>query len=125
MPQITLEYTDNVGAPDDLDGLFAELHRILSEVGGIRIENCKSRAVALRDYRVGEGEKAGAFVHLEVAILDGRSLELRQKLGGEMLGALEAAFRTASDDLDLQITVEVREMPKDLYFKLPEGTFTP
>lgn len=42
-----------------------------------------------------------------------------------MLRALEAAYAAASADLDLQITVEVREMPKALYFKLPEGTFTP
>jgi 5-carboxymethyl-2-hydroxymuconate isomerase len=125
MPQLTLEYTNNVSDPVDFDALFSRLHDILSEVAGIRIDNCKSRAVQLSDYRVGTGDAAGAFVHVDVAILAGRPLEIRQEIGRRMLESLREAYAGGLADLALQITVEVRDMEKDLYFKIPEGTLTP
>jgi len=125
MPQITLEYTDNVRDTVDFDLLFMKLHEILSEVAGIRIGNCKSRAVKLSDYLVGAGDADAAFVHLEVAILEGRSLETRQEMGRRMLEALRGAYAGTLAELALQITVEVRDLQKALYFKIPEGTLTP
>jgi 5-carboxymethyl-2-hydroxymuconate isomerase len=125
MPQLTLEYTDNVRDTVDFDLLFLELHEILSEVAGIRVDNCKSRAVGLSDYRVGSGEAGAAFVHLEVAILEGRALETKQELGRRMLEALRGAYAGTLAELALQITVEVRDLQKALYFKIPEGTLTP
>ena len=125
MPQLTLQYTDNIGAPVDFDLLFSQLHEVLSDVAGIKIDNCKSRAMRLSDFRVGRGEASGAFVHVDVAILAGRPLETREKIGRHMLEALRAAYARPLDELDLQITVEVRDLQKDLYFKIPEGTLTP
>ncbi len=125
MPQLTLQYTDNIGSPVEFDHLFSQMHEVLSEVAGIRIENCKSRAMALSDYRVGRGEAGGAFVHVEVAILAGRPLETREKIGRLLLEVLRAAYAQPLDKHDLQITVEVRDLQKDLYFKIPEGTLTP
>jgi 5-carboxymethyl-2-hydroxymuconate isomerase len=125
MPQLTLEYTDNVVDSVNFDLLFSQLHAILSEVAGIRVENCKSRAVRCCDYRVGAGEAGGAFVHVEVAILAGRPLATRQEIGRRMLEALRGAYADTLADRALQITVEVRDMEKALYFKIPEGTLTP
>jgi 5-carboxymethyl-2-hydroxymuconate isomerase len=125
MPQLTLQYTDNIGAPVDFDHLFSQLHEVLSEVAGLRIENIKSRAMAQSDYSVGRGEAGGAFVHVEVAILAGRPLETKEKIGRLLLDILRAAYAQPLDELNLQITVEVRDLQKDLYFKIPEGTLTP
>jgi len=125
MPQLTLQYTDNIGAPVDFDLLFSQLHQLLSDVAGIRIENCKSRAMRLSSFRVGRGEAGGAFVHLDAAILAGRPLETREELGRRMLDVLRATYAQPLEELDLQITVEVRDMQKELYFKIPEGTLTP
>jgi 5-carboxymethyl-2-hydroxymuconate isomerase len=125
MPQLTLQYTDNISSQVDFNQIFSQLHDVLSEVAGIRIENCKSRAMALSDYRVGRGEAGGAFVHVEVAILAGRPMETREKIGRHMLEVLRTAYARPFGELDLQITVEVRDLQQDLYFKIPEGTLTP
>ncbi len=125
MPQLTLQYTDNIGSPVDFDHLFSQLHEVLSDVAGIRIENCKSRAMELSDYRIGRGEAGGAFVHVDVAILAGRPIETRGEIGRRMLEVLRGAYAQPLDELDLQITVEIRDMQSDLYFKIPEGTLTP
>ena len=125
MPHLTLEYSPNVGVDADLAGLFRRLHEVLVETGGIRLENCKSRAYVARDFLVGAGGGASGFVHLDVRFLEGRPPELRQSLGREMLDILMERFRSSVEALDLQVTVEVRDMQRSFYFKHPEGTLTP
>ena len=125
MPQLTLDYTDNIPDPVDFESLFSQLHEVLSDVAGIRIDNCKSSAVKRADYRIGAGDSGAAFVHVEVAILSGRPLEIKQEIGRRMLETLRDVYSGRLDELALQITVEVRDMDKDLYFKIPEGTLTP
>ncbi len=122
MPQLTLEYTDNIQQEVDFAKVFGEAHSVLSNVGGIRLENCKSRAVKQVDYFIGNGESKGAFVHLDVAFLVGRPLEVKQEIGRRILGILEKSYAPSLTKQDLQITVEVRELARELYFKIPEGT---
>ena len=80
MPHLTLEYSANV--PElDFVALFAELHAILSELGGVRVQNLKSRVVRTDAYYVGEGQPENAFVHLNVALLAGRSPQWKREIG--------------------------------------------
>lgn len=124
MPQITLEYTGNLKQDVNWPALFAQIHKVLADVGGIQIGNCKSRATELKDYYVGEGEDRNAFVHLEVRFVEGRSRELKQELGRTILSVLEEQYRPSLGDFDLQITVEIDDIQREMYFKIPEGTLT-
>lgn len=125
MPQIRLEYSGNVAEPADSQALLRSLHEVLRDTGGIRIGNCKSRSSRCDCFRVGAGEADGAFVHLEVRILQGRSPELKRAIGEALLEALRQAFEPSMDELDLQITVEICDILKEAYFKYPAGTLTP
>lgn len=125
MPQITLEYTSNVSQSIDFNKLFSDLHQILSDVGGIRIKNCKSRAVRRDDYLIGDGTPNGAFVHVELMLVKGRSSEWVTKIGNLLLEKLEAAYNESKVLLDLQITVHFSDLDRDRYFKYPSGTLTP
>ncbi len=122
MPHLMLEHTDNLVPAAPLEGVLARMHSVLGEVGGIRIGNCKSRSRVVRGYLVGDGARPAAFVHLEVRLLEGRSLETRRAIGERLLEILRDAFRAPHDVEDLQITVEIRDLEKELYFKIPEGT---
>jgi 5-carboxymethyl-2-hydroxymuconate isomerase len=117
MPHLRLEYTDNIGAAIQLTDLFAQLHDAISETAGIAIESCKSRAYRPEDYWIGRGEPDNAFVHLEVQVLEGKTLELKQALGRQCLSLLRSHFGAAPPELDLQITIEIRDMPPEVYFK--------
>ncbi len=70
MPQITLQFTDNIKALPNFNFLFAEVHQTLNNIAGIKIENCKSRAIKLEKYYIGDGTNSQGFVHLEVKILE-------------------------------------------------------
>ena len=122
MPQLTLEYTDNIQQKVDFSEVFREMHAVLFDVGGIPLENCKSRAIKRSDYFIGKGESDGAFIHIDMAFLAGRPLELKQEIGRRVLQILEKCYSPFLSAHNLQITVEIRELARELYFKIPEGT---
>jgi len=124
MPHLTLEYSANVTVESDLASLFHRLHEALVQTGGIRLENCKSRAYPARDFLVGSGSEGSAFVHLDIRFLEGRPAEVRQSIGQEARDILVEWFQFSVDTLDLQVTVEVRDIERALYFKFPEGTLS-
>ena len=123
MPQVTLEYTANIAQEVHAHELFSELHQTLADVLGVRVDNCKSRAFRLDAYHIGKGEAQNAFVHLDVRFLAGRPLEVKQDVGQRCLRLLEAYFEPSRAALELQITVEVRDVERQTYFKIPKGTF--
>lgn len=125
MPHLTLEYSANASVRPDLTALFRKLHGVLVNTGGIKLENCKSRAYASRDFLVGSGDEASGFVHLDVRFLEGRSTEVKQAIGQEMRDLLIEWYLSETDTPALQITVEIRDIGRSLYFKFPEGTLTP
>jgi 5-carboxymethyl-2-hydroxymuconate isomerase len=115
MPQIILEYTSNLPAPDEKP-LFLSIHRILQNVAGISIENCKSRILRHDLFLIGEGEADRAFIHLQVRFLEGRTDEVKEDVGRRLLSLLESYFRTGSE-CRLQISVELGDIKRAAYFK--------
>lgn len=125
MPHLTLEYSANVDRTSNLTELFSRLHTVLMETGGIELENCKSRSYKVDDFLVGSGRKSGGFVHLDIRFLEGRSFEIKRKIGQQSLDVLLEWFHDMAEKLDLQVTVEIKDITRSFYFKHPEGTFTP
>jgi 5-carboxymethyl-2-hydroxymuconate isomerase/GNAT superfamily N-acetyltransferase len=121
VPLLTLEYTANIAQEMPLPDLFATLHQVLSDLTGIPLDNFKSRAVRRDHFYIGAGEAGNAFVHLEIRVLAGRPLPWRQRIGQEALRTLEAFFAPSTEELDLQITVEVADIERETYFKIPEN----
>lgn len=122
MPHLTIEYTKNLTPTHPFDGLFGRLHAVLTELGGIKPVNCKSRAVKVDQYYVGVGAADSAFVHADVRFLEGRSAVVKQDIGRAILAVLRENFPPPANVRDLQITVEVRDIQRSMYFKYPEGS---
>jgi 5-carboxymethyl-2-hydroxymuconate isomerase len=68
---------------------------------------------------VADGAEDRAFVHLTAAVLDGREAEPLRQAAGVLLAVLENAFARARSERRCDLTLEIREMPRDLYFKAP------
>ncbi len=125
MPNILLEYTTNVSEIIDYESLFIEIHRVLHELGGIKLDNCKSRVSAIEQYHIGDGHPSNAFVQMSISFIAGRSDELKQQVGNACLACLKQFYTRSMEKLDLQITVELIDIRREDYFKYPEGTLTP
>jgi len=115
VPQITVEWSGNFAAFDA--GTFARhIHLRLGEHADAALANCKTRLVRHDAFLVSDGDPAGAFIHVDLRILPGRSAQQKQSLGAAVLTDLEQAVAHAAG-FDLQLTVEVRELDGDNYHK--------
>jgi 5-carboxymethyl-2-hydroxymuconate isomerase len=117
MPHLTLEYTANLARPVLAAEVMPPLFAVLAAAAGVDRANCKGRVVRLDAYHVGDGDAARAFVHLDLRLLSGRSHEVRADVGRRALAVLEALLAPTAVGLDLQVTVEVRDLDRGLYFK--------
>lgn len=122
MPHLMLEYSKNVKEKASFETLFYQLHQILVTVCSASLESCKSRAVPHEIFYIGDGDVKNAFVHLEIRLADGRPFKVREAAGKQMLEILREHFSQSLKDLNLQITVESKEFPRNLYFKIPPDT---
>ena len=121
MPHIVLEYSDNLPALADFRALFDDIHLTLNRIGGIKIENCKSRAYAASHCYIGDGNPDNAFIHLDVEFVEGRSDEVKRSIGHECLELLQRHYQLHLSET-LQITVKIEDIALDLYFKHPAGS---
>lgn len=124
MPQITLEYTDNIDNVGNVRQLLKQIHQAVHDVSGVTIGNCKSRARKLDCYYVGDQDEGHGFVAVDLLLLEGRDTELKQAIGNAVLALLEGHFSESMQRLQLQMTVNVHDIEKATYVKYPTGSFT-
>lgn len=108
MPQLTLEYTDNLEF--DVQPLLARLHSELVKTGAINLKGLKSRAVRHTDYRIADGNPEYAFVHVNLLIREGRPLEVQKDVSRRVLEALKETFRDRFEHGYLSLSVDIKEM---------------
>ena len=122
MPHITLQFTDNIESLPNFNQLFSEVHQTINAIAGIKIENCKSKAIKLENFYIGDGSKSKGFLHLEVKFLAGRTIEVKSEIGKKLLEILKTHFKESLSLLDFQITIEIIDIEKNCYFKYPDRT---
>ncbi|MFK0311203.1 5-carboxymethyl-2-hydroxymuconate Delta-isomerase [Pseudomonas sp. NPDC090233] len=117
MPHLNLEYSDNLRALN-VDVLLLRLNHALFGSGQFADEaDIKSRAQAFSHYRVGTAPGDRAFAHVRLAILNGRSHEVKRQLSESLLAVLREAV-PQQEGMDLQLCVEVLDIDREPYAKL-------
>jgi len=122
MPHLVLEYSANVPDTPDLDDVLRRLHEAMATTGHFDLARVKSRVRRHETFRLADGASDRAFVHLDLSVLAGRKAELLQGAGAALLSVLNEAFPRARLERRCQITIEIREMRRDLYFKAADPT---
>jgi 5-carboxymethyl-2-hydroxymuconate isomerase len=117
MPHIVLEYSANLELPPDFNQVLLEIHELLPKVGPFDPLSLKGRVIKHEVFRIADGEEKTAFVHLQVAIMEGRSEEVRQTVSSALLKLLETIFDSQLKKQKLSITVEIRELNRNSYSK--------
>ena len=108
MPQLTLEYTDNLEF--DVQPLLARLHSELVVTGAINLKGLKSRAVRHTEYRIADGNLEYAFVHVNLLIREGRPIEVQKDASQRVLNVLKEAFGERFENSYLSLSVDIKEM---------------
>ena len=116
MPHIHLETTSDVVENQDLVDILQHLVDKLAEFDTVSPASIKAYHSLRSTWIIGEGGPAG-FVHCEVAILTGRSPDLKEAIADGMYAELVSCFSRSAESKEAGITLELREMEKETYRK--------
>src|ERR1044072_1235034 len=116
MPQLNLEYSDNLTFKVDL--VLLRLNQALVASGQFADElDIKSRAQGFAHYRVGTSPLARGFVHVRMAMLAGRSPDIKKQLSHALLEVLRESVEQ-KPGVDIQLCVEILDIDRESYVKL-------
>ncbi len=116
MPQITVEYSQVLGDAFDRRAFALALHALAAPMIGSRLSSFKTRFYAIDGGVIGDGADGHAMVHVDFRLLSGRPPALKRQLGEAVL-ALARAQVAPQAGLDIQVTVEIRDLDRPHYHK--------
>ncbi|WP_306323495.1 MULTISPECIES: 5-carboxymethyl-2-hydroxymuconate Delta-isomerase [unclassified Streptomyces] len=105
MPQITVDHSADLDDRLDRDGLAAAVHQAAVETVAARLAACKTRFRRVDATVVGDGP--ASLVHVEIALLAGRTEEAKSALTEAVLAALPAHIKNPSA---VHLSTEVRDL---------------
>lgn len=116
MPHLRLDVSENAVAGVDMNFLLAKLVRLMSSFDTVDSASVKAYFQVYQSYKTGEGAPPG-FVHLTASVLSGRPLELRKQWSQAFAELLQKEFAKSLGTKQAKLTVEIREMDAETYFK--------
>ncbi|MEU7388203.1 5-carboxymethyl-2-hydroxymuconate Delta-isomerase [Streptomyces tanashiensis] len=103
MPQITVDYS----APLDRRGFARALHPLVVETVDTTLDACKTRFREVEELVVGDGAADDVVVHVEIALLSGRTDEVKARLADAVLDLLPAHLKSTEG---VRLSVEIRDL---------------
>jgi 5-carboxymethyl-2-hydroxymuconate isomerase len=116
VPHLFLQTTADLAENDSIPEILEALTAILSFQETVDPKAVKAYHALRPTWAVGEGHPPG-FASLQVSVLTGRPLELRQKIGQALMEEFKARFAYSLEQGEVGLTLEVREMERETYFK--------
>ncbi|ABV86928.1 5-carboxymethyl-2-hydroxymuconate Delta-isomerase [Shewanella pealeana] len=111
MPHCTIEYSAPLAEVLSIEALVSAIHRGLSETELFEPQTIKTRALRCDFFQVGE-EEGAQFIHLNIAIMPGRSDEQKAMLLERVYDAIALITSTVNS-----VTLEVVDIKQQHYFK--------
>jgi len=118
MPHVHVEYSANIEALDKI-ALLNDINQALISTGLVKAEDVKTRITANTDYLIGLAGASSehAYIHVQLAILSGRTEADKALLQDQVLKALHQFKASPHLHLQVQLSSELIEMSKVLYRK--------
>ena len=112
MPHLIAEHSKDVETRNAIPALFTALMRVCEHCEAIEAANVKLRAQGFHSYLVGGDIRP--FLHLSLAMMDGRGEDEKAALSDALLKAGISAMPE-----NTEITVEIRDTHRPSYRKRP------
>ncbi|HET6357337.1 isomerase [Streptomyces sp.] len=109
MPQITVDYSDSLESAFDRRSFALALHPLIVETIDTQLSACKTRFRRAVETVVAGGTPGDALVHIGIAVLPGRSPELKAQLSEAVLELLAGHLGHAEGIAPI-ISAEVRDL---------------
>lgn len=119
MPQVVIEYSGNLSTLDEQAAVAACVDALMG-TGEINEETLKVRAYRAESFQVGTAPLQRGFVAVRIAVLPGRTDEVKRAMSAAVTDALAAAIDTAPQ-IAVQVTAEVVDIAVATYTKVIVG----
>jgi 5-carboxymethyl-2-hydroxymuconate isomerase len=111
MAHFILEYSDNLGQDDSsIQSLFSGLYDAAVQTGIFPAKGLRFKAYPCNQYRIADGNPDHGFVHLEVKLGVGRTLDQRKLASEVIFQALTAHFQNLIDSRGMAVSFEMKEL---------------
>jgi 5-carboxymethyl-2-hydroxymuconate isomerase len=117
MPHMIIECSANMAKLVDLDELLRQLHEAALSTGILPLGGLRTRLHVAQHYRIADGNSGNAFVHVEIALGQGRDLPTRRRAAESVFRALCVALDDRVPDHPLALSLELRELERDTSFR--------
>lgn len=117
MPHFVIEYSANLEPDIGLRAIVDAVHKSAVDSGLFKIGGIRVRTLRHEIYKIADGNPEHAFLHVRANILEGRSVEDRERLGQTTLAAVDALLAAARERRGIAISVEVSEIGHNMSFK--------
>ena len=117
MPHVIIECSSNVAAAVDLNAVVKQLHEAALSTGVFPLGGIRTRVHEVRHYRIADGNPENAFVHVEMAIGQGRDVATRKRAAETVFNALCGAFDRMAAQQPLALSLELREIERETSYR--------
>jgi 5-carboxymethyl-2-hydroxymuconate isomerase len=118
MPHLYVEYSANVQAVLDLDGLLDSLYDAALASGVFPLGGIRVRAQRIDNYRIADCAPENCYIHVTALLGHGRPLDVRRRVGEELFAALTKYCAEAFAAHPLALSLTLQELHPELNFKL-------
>ena len=116
MPHLHMEYTANLPGLN-ADVALIRLNNALVASGQFAAEfDIKSRALKVETFKVGTALNERAFEHVKLALLSGRSPQIKQQLSESLLAVVQDLCEWPAG-VEVQVCVEILDIDRESYTK--------
>ncbi|MEU8851557.1 5-carboxymethyl-2-hydroxymuconate Delta-isomerase [Streptomyces sp. NPDC048564] len=109
MPQITVDYSEQLADDFDRPGFARGLHTAVVEIAAAKPPACKTQFRRTENTTVGEDTEGHGVVHVTIGLLAGRTDETKARLTETVLELVRQHLKPA-DGLALHVSAEVRDL---------------
>lgn len=117
MPHILVEYSANLDGDIEIAGLVAALHEAALATGVFPLGGTRTRAARRDVYAIADRHPDNAFVHVQLSIGEGRSVETRHRAGEEIFAALAGFTEHTGTRRPLALSLNIAEIDRETGFK--------
>ncbi|MEU3460029.1 5-carboxymethyl-2-hydroxymuconate Delta-isomerase [Streptomyces sp. NPDC006733] len=116
MPHIAVDYSATLTDTFDRQGFAQALHPLVAKIADAQVSGCKTRFRPLDEIVISDGGPGEAMIHIQVALLDGRTPETKQELSSGVL-ALAREHTAETPGLTVHTSVEIRDLDRASYVR--------
>ncbi|MGW8376475.1 isomerase [Streptomyces sp. ODS28] len=114
MPHITVDYSDAVADTFDRRGFGLALHPLVARTIEGTVAGCKTRFRRLDECVIADGAEDIAMVHIQVALMQGRTPEVKAELSRGVLDLARAHIKP-TPGFALHTSVDISDLARGCY----------